>query len=418
MTPTTGPTSAWCRRAIGGGTVSARVEIDVETAGKVRRRTKVVQDGEDLEQATSRGVYRDCRIGEIRVEKGNEFVELRVPGGECYLRLGEAWGDVDALAVQRQMIRRTIREHLDKEKRLRPQGIKVLSLFFIIGRSGVEATETAGAATTLLDETAVELPDVLTELQDRTQLTRRSIRRILCESGRLDDFKRNPQRFIELAAEAINRCKRSALVDGIKYQRLGDDDHYAQELFESEELTGYLKNMLSETKKSVYEQVVFDSGIEAAFAEQLEKNPRRQGIRQAARLVHGADAPRQLQPGLGRPDRLRGGRTAVPRGRDEGQPVRRRSSRHRRRQDQVREGAFRRPRSGGAGRPVRGGKKPRRSVRGHRLRLIPGAVHHRDPPQANGSTMVRPAMRRPVWRSSVNRVSHPASSAEATIKES
>ncbi len=36
-----------------------------------------------------------------------------------------------ALAVAREMIRRTIREHLDKEKRLRPQGIKVLSLFFI-----------------------------------------------------------------------------------------------------------------------------------------------------------------------------------------------------------------------------------------------------------------------------------------------
>jgi hypothetical protein len=29
--------------------------------------------------------------------------------------------------VQREMIRRTIKEHLDKEKRLRPQGIKVLS---------------------------------------------------------------------------------------------------------------------------------------------------------------------------------------------------------------------------------------------------------------------------------------------------
>ena len=38
---------------------------------------------------------------------------------------------MDALAVQREMIRRTIREHLDKEKRLGPQGIKVLSLFFI-----------------------------------------------------------------------------------------------------------------------------------------------------------------------------------------------------------------------------------------------------------------------------------------------
>ena len=63
--------------------------------------------------------------------KGNEFMELRVPGGEQYLRPGEAWGDVDALAVQREMIRRTIKEHLDKEMRLRPQGIKVLSLFFI-----------------------------------------------------------------------------------------------------------------------------------------------------------------------------------------------------------------------------------------------------------------------------------------------
>ena len=38
---------------------------------------------------------------------------------------------MDALAVQREMIRRTIREHLDKEKRLCPQDIKVLSLFFI-----------------------------------------------------------------------------------------------------------------------------------------------------------------------------------------------------------------------------------------------------------------------------------------------
>ena len=49
----------------------------------------------------------------------------------AYLLPGESWGDVDASAVAREMIRRTIREHLDKEKRLRPQGIKVLSLFFI-----------------------------------------------------------------------------------------------------------------------------------------------------------------------------------------------------------------------------------------------------------------------------------------------
>ncbi|MBN2242259.1 MAG: hypothetical protein JW793_06175 [Acidobacteria bacterium] len=42
-------------------------------------------------------------------------------------------------------------------------------------------------------------------------------------------------------------------------------------LYEQEELTGYLKNLL-DARKSVYEQVVYDSGTEAAFADQLEKN--------------------------------------------------------------------------------------------------------------------------------------------------
>lgn len=597
------------------GSIGARVALDVQTASGVTRQEVTVQDGDNLEQTTKRALYADCRVGEIRVEKGNEYMELRVPGGEYFLKPSEAWGDVDALAVQREMIRRTIREHLDKEKRLRPQGIKVLSLFFIdavhkyrsyeadgnavkgdyarifeeeyrraarlpeyntlfkevdltsaagevhngyfsidkkggwidtaennqahrdnaeraynlimkekekllsfdtplkfifshsalregwdnpnvfqicalrdmhtererrqtigrglrlcvnqegqrlrgfevntltvvatesyeqfaenlqkeieadtgihfgiveahqfaglavtgadgkavplgfehskalwehlkaqghidargkvqdslkkalkdgtltvpdkftpqleqislvlkklsgrleiknaderrqvrarqavlhsaefkalwnrikhkttyrvqfdneklvescvdalrnapaipktrlqwrkahmaIGKAGVEATERDGAATVVLDEGDIELPDLLTELQDRTQLTRRTIHRVLTGSLRLDDFKRNPQQFIELAAEAINRCKRLAVVDGIKYQRLGDEHYYAQELFEQEELTGYLKNMM-DVKKAVYEQVIYDAGTESAFADELEKN--------------------------------------------------------------------------------------------------------------------------------------------------
>lgn len=141
-----------------------------------------------------------------------------------------------------------------------------------IGKAGVAATEKAGAATVVLDEADIELPDLLTDLQDRTQLTRRTIVVILTGSGRLDDFKRNPQQFIELTAETINRCKRLALVDGIKYQKLGDQHVYAQELFEKEELTGYLKNMLLDTQKSIYEHAVYDSTTERDFADGLEKN--------------------------------------------------------------------------------------------------------------------------------------------------
>ncbi|MDX8401937.1 MAG: restriction endonuclease subunit R, partial [Mariprofundaceae bacterium] len=138
-----------------------------------------------------------------------------------------------------------------------------------IGKAGVAAEEKDGAATIALDEQDIELPDLLTELQDRTHLTRRTLLEIVKKSGRLGDFLRNPQAFIDLAADAINKAKQLALVDGIQYQRLGE--YYAQALFEQEELSGYLKNMLENTSKSVYEHVVYDSDTERAFAEQMER---------------------------------------------------------------------------------------------------------------------------------------------------
>ncbi len=624
------------------GTISAKVELDVKTATGVKRQAVTVNDGDDLQQTTQRDLYADFRVGEINTAKGEEFLELRYPGGETFLAVGQAHGDVDALAVQREMIRRTIREHLDKEKVLRPKGIKVLSLFFIdaveryrqydaegnavkgdyarifeeeyrraaklpayqslfaevdlshaaedvhngyfsidkkggwsdtaennagnrenaeraynlimkekekllsfatplkfifshsalkegwdnpnvfqictlrdmgsererrqtigrglrlcvdqhgqrvrgfeinrltviatesyeqfaenlqkeieadtgirfgvleqhqfaaiavqatdgtltplgvdqskalwdhlkaaghvdikgkvqdsltlalkdgtlalpaafeaqrgqitevlrkvsgrlevknaddrrtlplrkdtngkavylsdtfkalwdrikhqttyrvqfdnakllqdcianlqkapaiakarlqwrkadiaIGQAGVQATERQGASTIVLDETDIELPDLLTDLQDRTQLTRRSIITILIGSGRLDDFKRNPQQFIEQTAQIINRCKRLALVDGIKYQKIGDAHFYAQELFAKDELTGYLRNMLLDTKRSIYEHVVYDSDTERQFAEALEIND---GVVLYAKLPGWFKVPTPLGP--------------------------------------------------------------------------------------------------------------------------
>lgn len=141
-----------------------------------------------------------------------------------------------------------------------------------IGKGGVTAEETKASPFTTIHEDDIVLPDIITDLQDKTQLTRNSIVKILTESRRIQDFARNPQQFIDYASEAINRTKRLALVDGIKYSKIGDEHFYAQELFQQEELRGYLKNTL-ETQKSVYTHVVYDSaGVEKKFAEALEKN--------------------------------------------------------------------------------------------------------------------------------------------------
>lgn len=141
-----------------------------------------------------------------------------------------------------------------------------------IGKGGVTADEISASGFTTIHEGDIELPDILTDLQDQTHLTRKSIVQILRNSCRLEDFKRNPQLFMNYSSEAINRTKRLALVDGIRYTKIGEEHFYAQELFKQEELKGYLKNTL-EAQKSVYTHVVYDSGgVEKTFAEDLEKN--------------------------------------------------------------------------------------------------------------------------------------------------
>ena len=116
------------------------------------------------------------------------------------------------------------------------------------------------------------LPDVLTYLQNKTQLTRKTLARMLVESKKLHDFKKNPQKFVEQALDIIQRKKMHALVDGIKYEKIGDQACYAQDLFLEEELKGYLAQNMMAVDKSVYSHIVYDSNIESAFAKGLEEN--------------------------------------------------------------------------------------------------------------------------------------------------
>lgn len=116
-----------------------------------------------------------------------------------------------------------------------------------------------------------QLPDVVTYLESTTNLTRKTVIDILLGLGdKLEAFKNNPQRFIQLASEVIRKQMRLAIVDGISYHRIGDDNYYAQELFQEAELTGYLKNMVT-ADKSVYDYIICDSDVEFEFAKKLEQ---------------------------------------------------------------------------------------------------------------------------------------------------
>ena len=119
------------------------------------------------------------------------------------------------------------------------------------------------------------LPDVLRYLQEHTNLKRRTLVEILIQSNRLDEFRLNPQVFMEQIAAAINKEKRNLILDGVKYTKVGDYDFYEQSLFEQEELTGYFKKnaMEVQNEKSIYDYIRYDSTIEQSFAEGLNNDP-------------------------------------------------------------------------------------------------------------------------------------------------
>jgi type III restriction enzyme len=115
------------------------------------------------------------------------------------------------------------------------------------------------------------IPDIIAYLQNETNLTRKTIVEILLRSKTIHLFKKNPQRYMEQIVQIITAKMRLMIVDGIKYTKLGDEEYYAQELFETEELTGYLSKNMIESKKSVYEYVLYDSNKEESFATRFEK---------------------------------------------------------------------------------------------------------------------------------------------------
>lgn len=113
------------------------------------------------------------------------------------------------------------------------------------------------------------MPDAIAYLQKETELTRKTLVRILTGSGRLDEFAVNPQRFMDAVSAIINRELHRLMIDGIKYEKIAEQE-WSMRLFEDKEVLSYLNNRL-DVKNSVYDAIVYDSDIERRFAEELDK---------------------------------------------------------------------------------------------------------------------------------------------------
>ncbi|MBU3981778.1 MAG: DEAD/DEAH box helicase, partial [Proteobacteria bacterium] len=123
---------------------------------------------------------------------------------------------------------------------------------------------------TLWDK-AFRIPDILAYMQSKIGLTRSTILQILIESDRLDDVIINPQLFLDNAVAEIKEVLNDLIVEGIKYEKIGDVE-YEMRLFEDYEIhVNELTFVISKKEKTIYSNMVpLDSGVEYQFAKDCE----------------------------------------------------------------------------------------------------------------------------------------------------
>jgi type III restriction enzyme len=102
----------------------AKVKVFVKTSEGVKLKTITIKHGDNLAKKTNNNYYDGFIVSEIN--KGSGYISFS-NGVKIY----EGKSSIDEDEIIRIMIRETIREHLDKKKKLNPKGIKVLSLFFL-----------------------------------------------------------------------------------------------------------------------------------------------------------------------------------------------------------------------------------------------------------------------------------------------
>src|SRR5690606_36827703 len=114
------------------------------------------------------------------------------------------------------------------------------------------------------------LYDIVGEIEEKTNLTRRTIVEIL-KAIREEKFamiRKNPEEFIARCSKLINEAKASLIINNIVYHKT-DERYDAKTVFTNDKSALRHSDLL---KKHVYDYLTSDSKIEADFARALENS--------------------------------------------------------------------------------------------------------------------------------------------------
>ena len=271
------------RQEIGRG---LRLAVDAEGRRiydpNINRLTVVANESySDFAKALQQEIEEDCGVafeGRIKNKRERTAVKYR-KGFEADPKFLEIWERINKKTTYRvyfdtpQLIL-TASKAIKDLPAILPPSIRSTKVNVFMTDSGV-GTSYLGDKVEHYGNFKWAIPDVLGYIQSKTELTRSTLLQILERSGRINDILVNPQLFMDLCAQTIQRVLSDLMIDGIKYQKIVNSE-YEMRLFEEQELEIYLNDFslkVSDTSKTLYEEYIpLDSTVENRFAKDCESS--------------------------------------------------------------------------------------------------------------------------------------------------
>ena len=145
----------------------------------------------------------------------------------------EFWRTISQRTTYRVALNRdeVIKESVNKiksEQPIQPLRVQVTRAGLKLVRGGTKTSETASRSAALSG--SYQLPDIITELQEATSLTRKTLVDILVASNKLGEFISNPNDFISMVKRNLQNVIAAAVVEGLQYEKIGGYVYELREL--------------------------------------------------------------------------------------------------------------------------------------------------------------------------------------------
>ncbi|MCC2333616.1 type III restriction-modification system endonuclease [Cellulomonas wangsupingiae] len=216
----------------------------------------------------------------------------------------ELWKRINHKAVYRvefdsdELIRKCV-DHLNKNLRVAPlqyvveSGLQSSTLDADDLHSGEGFRRSASSTHTEISAHSRVKYDLLGEIAEKTQLTRRTCAAILqgISVATFSLYRANPEHFITETARLINEQKATVIIEHLTYDTL--DDRFESSIFTQNQTKQDFSRASRKLDKHVYEYVVTDSGVERDFVNLLDTSNE---VAVYAKLPRGFFIPTPLGP--------------------------------------------------------------------------------------------------------------------------